>query len=110
MKDICGATGKPCIRCQPGACSSRRAKHGTITIDGDSVLLTCAVRYALGRQTYMPCLVVNETIPLLDGLSDRNLHVMERDLWEYSNNGYFSEREWQSLWEAVTTEREKRKG
>ncbi len=38
-------------------------------------VLNCAVRYAIGRQTYMPGVVIDFIIPLLSNLSDRTLRV-----------------------------------
>ena len=52
-------------------------------IKTDSVLITCAVRYALGRQSYMPSAVMDELKPLLDKMSMRNLQVMQADITEY---------------------------
>lgn len=43
-------------------------------------ILICAVRYALGRQSYMPSLVIGYITPLLPQLSDWALAVMEDDL------------------------------
>ena len=43
-------------------------------------VLICAVRYAIGRQTYMPGLVIDFITPLLPLLPDRTLFVMERDV------------------------------
>lgn len=47
------------------------------------MLITCAVRYALGRQSYMPSAVINEIYHLLPKMSTRNLIVMYRDITEY---------------------------
>ena len=52
-------------------------------IKTDSVLITCAVRYALGRQSYMPSAVMDELKPLLDKMSGRNLQVMQTDIVGY---------------------------
>lgn len=52
-------------------------------IKEDSVLITCAVRYALGRTSYMPGAVMDELKPLLNKMSGRNLQVMQTDINEY---------------------------
>lgn len=50
-------------------------------------VLICAVRYCIGRQTYMPELVINFTRPLLSKLDDKTLYVMARDIAETDNLG-----------------------
>ena len=51
--------------------------------DNGGVLLNCAVRYALGRYSYMPRLVMSEIAPMLCNLSDKTLYVMHRDVAEF---------------------------
>ena len=43
-------------------------------------VLICAVRYCIGRQTYMPGLVMDFIRPLLPKLDSKTLTVMERDI------------------------------
>ena len=43
-------------------------------------VLICAVRYCLGRQTYMPGLIIGYITPLLPRISDNTLRCMESDL------------------------------
>lgn len=43
-------------------------------------ILNCAVRYCLGRQTYMPHLVMAYIIPRLPHLSNRTIGTMIRDI------------------------------
>ena len=43
-------------------------------------VLICAVRYCLGRQTYMPGLIIGYITPLLPRISDNTLRCMETDL------------------------------
>ena len=50
--------------------------------DDFQTILNCAVRYSLGRQTYMPHLVVNYIKPLLPYLDNRTLYVFKRDIEE----------------------------
>lgn len=47
-------------------------------------VLNCAVRYALGRQTYMPRLVVDFIRPMLPLISDHALWCMNIDIEEAS--------------------------
>ena len=43
-------------------------------------LLICAIRYCLGRHTYMPGLIIGYITPLLPHISDNTLRCMESDL------------------------------
>ena len=45
--------------------------------------LNCAVRYCLGRRSYMPGLVMDFISPLLPQLSNKTLWCFDRDLTEY---------------------------
>ena len=45
-------------------------------------VLICAVRYCIGRQNYMPGLVIDFIRPLLPKLDSKTLTVMERDIIE----------------------------
>lgn len=51
--------------------------------DNIGTLLICAVRYALGRYSYMPSLVMSEIAPMLGRLSNKTLYVMRRDVAEF---------------------------
>lgn len=56
-------------------------KTRCVTIDDDfCTILICAERYALGRQTYMPRLVVDYMTPLLTKMDTRSLVAIKRDL------------------------------
>ncbi len=50
-------------------------------------VLNCAVRYSLGRASYMPGLVMDEIRPMLPGLSIKTLSCFERDIQEWLQNG-----------------------
>ena len=43
-------------------------------------ILICAIRYCLGRQTYMPSLVTDFIRPLLPFLDNKTLGIMEKDI------------------------------
>lgn len=51
-------------------------------------VLNCAIRYCIGRQSYMPSLVIDFIRPLLPYLSERTLRCMEKDL---SDATYFGD-------------------
>lgn len=44
------------------------------------LVLNCAVRYALGRQTYVPISVCDFITPLIPKLSNKTLWCMEKDV------------------------------
>lgn len=48
--------------------------------DDFGAILNCAVRYALGRQTYIPHLVMDFIRPLLPYVLDKTLWCLERDI------------------------------
>lgn len=54
----------------------------TISLDDDSfgAVLNCAARYALGRQSYMPGVVIKFITPLLPYLNNRTLQCFEQDV------------------------------
>lgn len=60
-----------CSNCEP-----------TINLKNDNfgAVLNCAVRYSLGRRTYMPGLVMDFVGPLLPYISDKALWCLERDI------------------------------
>lgn len=56
--------------------------------DDFGAVLNCAIRYCLGRRTYMPELVVSYIRPLLPHLNDKALSVMEKDVSSCGPFGY----------------------
>lgn len=90
-----------------------------ITRDDDfgGAVLNCAVRYALGRASYMPRLVMDQITPMLPDCSDKTLWCFERDVseWLDRDNGWtaydnFYGDDWKRFLEAVRAEIERRKG
>lgn len=51
--------------------------------DDFGLMMNCAVRYAIGRMTYMPYAVISFIRPYLHELTDRTLTVMIRDIQEH---------------------------
>lgn len=49
-------------------------------INDEELILVCAVRYACGRQSYMPDIVIGYMTPKIKDLSINVLHIMDRDL------------------------------
>ena len=74
----------------------------------------CAVRYCLGRRSYMPSLVCRYIISLLPELTDKTLDCFERDIAERKRTGFdFGDscdyETWDAFYKAVCKEIEGRK-
>ncbi len=81
--------------------------------DDFGAVLNCAVRYALGRKSYMPEIVTGYITPLLPEINDRTLHVMDQDVTERKYCGgygdpYIDEPLWMKFLEAVHAEKDRR--
>ena len=60
----------------------------TVPIIADlGLMLNCAVRYAIGRRTYMPSLVIAYITPLIPFLDDKTLSIFNRDITEHETMG-----------------------
>ena len=51
------------------------------------IVIVSAVRYAIGRQTYVPHSVIQFISPILSKLSHKTLSVLERDISEANSYG-----------------------
>lgn len=89
-----------------------KVKKPRIELDDDhfGCVLNCAVRYSLGRQTYMPRLVTDFIRPLLPYVSDRTIWCFLRDLEECRNFGDpdVDEPTWKRFWADVEAENKMR--
>ena len=56
-------------------------------------VLICAVRYCIGRQTYMPGLVIDFIRPLLPKLDSKTLTVIDQPRWLYFLNDIRAEKQ-----------------
>ncbi len=67
-----------------------KAGQPRIDLEDDffGIVLLCAIRYAIGRQSYMPSLVIDFIRPLLPYLCDKTLFLFERDIREAPNYGH----------------------
>lgn len=65
-----------------------------IELDQDNFgcILNCAVRYAIGRQTYMPGLVIDFIRPLLPYISNRTLYVFDQDITDQKYMGGYGDK------------------
>ena len=83
----------------------------SILIDEDfGAVLNCAVRYCIGRQTYMPSLVICYITPLLPYLDDKTLRIFERDLSDtrYFGDEYIDKPMWRVFYRSVIEEMDRR--
>lgn len=79
-----------------------RPTETKITLDDEDMgtLCICALRYCMGRKTYMPSLVTEICIGLLPTFDDKDLYVMLRDCGFIFDNGlYGDERIDKPTWE-----------
>lgn len=84
-----------------------------INKDFETILL-CAVRYAIGRKSYMPSLVIDYITPLLPYLSDNTLRLIADEIIEYrSYEGGLGDEKidrpyWEQFLRKIKVEMEKR--
>ena len=88
-----------------------------LTDDDFTCILTAAIRYTLGRETYLPSLITGYIKPLLPYLTDKALFLFERDIREQGNTGYkraygdplIDKPVWDKFYADVVAEMDKRK-
>ena len=56
--------------------------------DDFGAVCNCAVRYCLGRRSYMPSIVCGYLTPLLSKLNDNTLFCFKRDIEEHKKDGF----------------------
>ena len=81
--------------------------------DNFGCVLNCAVRYALGRKTYMPRSVIDFILPLLPYLNNRTIYVFDQDVTEQKYLGGYGDKQidepyWMNFLQAVKKEELKR--
>ena len=81
--------------------------------DDFGTLCICALRYCMGRQTYMPSLVRDIVRPLLPKLSDKDIAVMLQDCdfqkkYEMYGDPRIDKPGWQEWEEELLVERARR--
>ena len=83
-----------------------------LTQENFGILVTCATRYAIGRQSYMPYLVTGIVRPLLEKLDDKTLDCLIRDIEGAPSLGdeLIDEPMWDDLLMLAKVEQERRKG
>ena len=82
-----------------------------INLREDTSLIVCAVRYALGRESYISYVVPSEVRLILPQVTDGILAALRNDIsdWLVHHQGNWTARDWDKLYEAVVREQEKRK-
>ena len=66
----------------------RQPQVGSVEIDKNfESILVCAVRYAIGRKTYMPSMVIDYITPLLPYLSYWMLGLMAAEIIDHNYEG-----------------------
>ena len=92
--------------------ANRKEKEPTIDLCDDDfgAILNCAVRYAMGRQSYMPYLVTEFITPLLPHISDKTIWCFQRDLQDCTDWGdvMIDKPTWMRFQEAVKAEAKRR--
>lgn len=78
--------------------------------DSLEIVIMSAVRYALGRRTYVPSAVIGFITPLLDKLSYKTLAVLERDICDANSYGdeKIDKPDWMMLLQKIREEKERR--
>lgn len=65
---------------------TRKKKNEDLYDNGFCDVCVCAVRYSLGRRTYMPSLVTSYISKHLDKFNDNQLSILERDIFEHGRS------------------------
>lgn len=66
--------------------------------DFGGAVLNCAVRYAIGRRSYMPGLVMDEIRPMLKDCSDKTLWCFDRDISRWLEGRVGETMEYENEW------------
>ena len=90
--------------------------HGWVAITQDfELMMISALRYAIGRYTYMPSITIDYIRYLIPQLSAKTLFIMQRDIkeeierYQRMERELYMAKEWQKLAEEISVEYEKKK-
>lgn len=90
--------------------------HGWVTITQDfELMMISALRYAIGRYTYMPSVAIEYIRYLIPQLSAKTLFIMKRDIdeeierYKRMERELYMDKEWAKLAEEIGVEYEKKK-
>ena len=85
-----------------------------VQLDDDffGCIFNCAIRYCLGRTSYMPSLITEQITPLLPYLSSKTLWCFDQDITEQAYEGGYGmecdKETWKEFHQKVIAERVKR--
>lgn len=89
--------------------------HSMITVTRDfELMIVCALRYSIGRESYMPSITIDYIRYLIPMLSANTLFILQRDIKDeverYDRSGWdiFMKDEWLKLAEDIRKEHPKR--
>lgn len=82
-----------------------------INLREDTSLIVCAVRYALGRESYISHVVPSEVRLILPQVTDGILDALRNDIsdWLVRHQDNWTAKDWERLYEAVVKEQERRR-
>ena len=90
--------------------------HSMITVTRDfELMIVCALRYSIGRESYMPSITIDYIRYLIPMLSVNTLFILQRDITEeverYNRSGWdiFMKDEWLKLADDIRNEHTRRK-
>ena len=90
--------------------------HSMITVTRDfELMMVCALRYSIGRESYMPSIAIDYIRYLIPMLSVNTLFILQRDITEeverYNRSGWdiFMKDEWLKLADDIRNEHTRRK-
>ena len=89
--------------------------HSMITVTRDfELMMVCALRYSIGRESYMPSITIDYIRYLIPMLSVNTLFILQRDITEeverYNRSGWdiFMKDEWLKLADDIRKEHTRR--
>ena len=90
--------------------------HGWVAITQDfELMMISALRYAIGRYTYMPSITIDYIRYLIPQLSAKTLFIMQRDIeeeierYQRMERELYMDKEWAKLAEEINEMYEKKK-
>ena len=90
--------------------------HGFVSITNHfELMMICALRYAIGRYTYMPGITIDYIRYLIPQLSAKTLFIMQRDIeeeierYQRIERELYMAKEWKKLAEEIGVEYAKKK-
>ena len=95
--------------------SRNKIERAKYTINDEfEIVCNCAMRYCLGRRSYMPSIICGYIAPILPKLTDKTLDCFERGIAERKRTSFdfgdsYDYETWDAFYKAVCNEIERRK-